>query len=445
MVAMIVSSETRVLGATIVTLDTAGTIIVNGEIAYDTTGRISYIGAQRGPFRDTDIDAAGSIVMPGLVNSHTHSGMTPLRGLSDDKDLSSWLSDMRQFEVRMTEDDHRWALRLALVEMLHSGTTTFADMFRWNEVLIADVLDVGMRINVAPAIIGYDTVGFPAAGSEDGRATLEITERLGSQFAGDERVKVSYGPHAVYTCSPELLREVAARAARTGLGIHIHLSEDAREVAQCLADFGATPIAHAASQGIFDTHALVAHATKATEADIELLAAHGATVAHNPVSNLKLGSGIAPIPAMLEAGVTVALGTDGVASNNSLDMFEEIKVGTIIQRGTHGDAQLTRAVDYLRMATSGGAAATGFSNVGVLARGRDADFIVLRTNTPRGTPLNDAVSFLVFAASGSDVTDVIIAGRHVVRDGAVVMLDEAEVRAQVAATTHRISSEIRST
>lgn len=441
---MIVSSETRVLGATIVTLDAESTIVVNGEIACDSTGRVSYLGAQRGPLREGDIDASGSIVMPGLVNSHTHSAMTPLRGHSDNKDLSAWLSDMRRFEVRMTEDDLRWALRLALIEMLRSGTTTFADMFRWNEVLIADVLDAGMRINAAPAITGYDAVGFPAAGWEDGRATLEVTERLGSEFAGDERVRISYGPHAVYTCSPELLRDVATRAARTGLGVHIHLSEDANEVANCLAKYGSTPIAHAASQGIFDGPAHVAHATKATDADIVLLAAHGASVAHNPVSNLKLGSGIAPIPAMLEGGVTLALGTDGVASNNTLDLFEEIKVGTILQRGVHGDAQITRAIDYLRMATAGGAAATGFSNAGELARGRDADLVVLRTNTPRGTPLNDAISFLAFAATGADVTDVIVAGRHIVRDGAVMTLDEAEVRARVAAITHRISSEIES-
>jgi 5-methylthioadenosine/S-adenosylhomocysteine deaminase len=437
-----VSSETRILGSTIVTLDAEGTIVVDGEIAYDTSGIISYVGQQRGASRPGDIDATGSIVMPGMVNGHTHSAMTPLRGYSDNKDLSSWLSDMRRFEVRMTEDDLRWAVRLAVVEMLHSGTTACADMFHWTPTLIGDVVDAGMRINAAPAVIGYDTVAFPEAGSADGRATIEITEQLGSEFAGDAKVRISFGPHAVYTCSPELLRDVATRAARTGLGIHIHLSEDANEVERSLASFGATPIAHAASHGIFDVPTHVAHATKATDADIELLVAHGASVSHNPVSNLKIGAGVAPIPAMRDAGVTLALGTDGVASNNTLDMFEEIKLGTIIQRGVHENAQITRALDYLRMATSGGAAATGFSNAGVLASGRDADIVVLRTDTSRATPMNDPISFLAFAATSADVTDVIVAGQHIVRDGRVTTLDEAEVRAQVAATNQRIASEI---
>ncbi|MGV8885620.1 MAG: amidohydrolase [Microbacteriaceae bacterium] len=436
------SSETRLVGATILTLDGNGTVVDDGEIAYDSTGRISYVGARRGPLGDGDLDVTGSIVMPGLVNAHTHSAMTPLRGLSDNKDLSSWLSDMQRFELRMTEDDLRWALRLAMIEMLQSGTTTFADMFLWNATLIGDVVDAGMRINASPAVSGYDVVGFPAAASTNGRGHLEVTERLGSDYAGDPQVRISFGPHAIYTCSPEMLRDVSTRAARTGLGIHIHLSEDAHEVERSIAQNGVTPIAHAAAHGIFDQPAHVAHATKATDADIAILASSGASVSHNPVSNLKLGSGVAPIPAMLEAGVRLSLGTDGVASNNTLDMFEEIKVGTIVQRGFHANAQVTRADDYVRMATVGGAAATGFTNTGVLARGRDADIIVLRTDTPRGTPLNDPVSFLAFAATGADVTDVIVNGKHVVRAGVVTTLDEAEVRAHVAATTQRIAAEI---
>lgn len=436
------SSETRILGATIVTLDTKGTIVLDGEIAYDTNGIISYIGKQRGAARPGDINALDSIVMPGMVNGHTHSAMTPLRGYSDNKDLSSWLSDMRRFEVRMTEDDLRWAVRLAVIEMLHSGTTSFADMFYWNASLIADVVAAGMRINAAPAVIGYDTLSFPGASDADGHAILDITEHLGSEFAGEKKVRISYGPHAVYTCSPELLRDVAARASRTGLGIHIHLSEDATEVARSLEVFGATPIAHAASHGIFDVPTHVAHATKATQEDIEIIVAHGASVSHNPVSNLKIGAGIAPVPAMRKAGVKLALGTDGVASNNTLDMFEEIKLGTIIQRGLHEDAQLTSAIDYLRMATSGGAAATGFLNSGVLALGRDADMAILRTNSSRATPMNDPISFLTFAATSADVTDVIIAGQRVVRSGKVTTLDEAEVRARVSETNLRIATEI---
>ncbi|NMR19251.1 amidohydrolase [Cellulomonas fimi] len=437
------SSETRIVGGTVVTMDKIGTVHTAGEVAYGTSGTLTYVGPSRGPARPGDLDVSGDIVMPGLVNAHAHSAMTPLRGFSDDQDLEQWLRDMRRFEVKLTAEDIAWGLRLAMVEMLRSGTTTFADMFRWDAALLGDVVGAGMRVLAAPAIFTEDSVGFPTASPQDGRATMDLTEQLAQEFAGDRHVRITFGPHAPYTCSPELLREVARRAAAAQVGVQIHLSEGATEVRQNIARYARTPIAHVASLGLLEVPTLVAHAVAATDEDIEILAAAGAAVSHNPVSNLKLGSGVAPVPAMLAAGLTLGLGTDGVASNNTLDMFEEIKVGTILQRGHHQQAGAVGSATFLRMATSEGARAVGFPETGSLEAGRWADLVVVRTDSPRATPLHSLGTFLGFAAQGQDVRHVVVDGRHVVREGVVTTLDEQQIKARVAATATRIVRELK--
>lgn len=433
-------AETRVVGGTVVTMDDARTVHDDGEVAFDGAGTITYVGPRRGP--GGDLDVSGDVVIPGLVNAHAHSAMTPLRGYSDSKPLSAWLEDMRRFEVRLTADDLTWGLRLALVEMLRSGTTTFADMFRWDAGLLGEVVGSGMRVLAAPALFTAEAVPFPAASPEDGRGALELTERLAADFAGDRHVRVTFGPHAPYTCPPELIEEVARRAAGAGIGVQIHLAEDAAELERSLAETGRTPIGHVASLGLLEVPVLAAHAVMATEEDIGLLVAAGAAVAHNPVSNLKLGSGVAPVPEMLAAGLTMGLGTDGVASNNTLDMFEEVKTATIVQRGHRGRVDALAAADVLAMATRDGARAVGFPETGQLVPGSWADLVVVRTDTPRGTPLHDVGSFLAFAAQGQDVRHVVVDGRLVVRDGRVRTLDEAEVRDRVARTAARIQREL---
>ncbi|WP_304999932.1 amidohydrolase [Georgenia sp. SYP-B2076] len=432
-------AERRIVGGTVMTFDDAGSIHPDGEVAHDDGGTLTYVGPRRGPAGAGDLDVTGTIVMPGLVNAHAHSAMTSLRGVSDDLDLASWLREIRRAELRLTAEDLRWGLRLALVEMLRSGTTTFADMFLWDAGLLGDVAAAGMRVMAAPTVFGYESVGYPSADPRDGRATLDLTERLAADFAGDRHVRIAFGPHAPYTSPPEVLRDVAARAARRDLRVLIHVSETAPEVADSLALHGLTPVAHVERLGLLEVPTLVAHAVHATEDDIQILAAAGAAVAHNPVSNLKLGSGAAPVPAMLAAGVTVGLGTDSVASNNTLDMFEEVKTGTILQRGIHRAADVVASEAYLRMATAAGARAVGFPETGVLAPGRWADVVVVGTDSTRATPMRAPASFLGFAARGDDVRHVVVAGRLVVRDGVVTTLDEAEIRAQVGATARRLA------
>ena len=271
---------------------------------------------------------------------------------------------------------------------------------------------------------------------------LDRTLVLASDFAGDPLIGLAYGLHAPYTCPPEMIADVARRSAVDGLGVHIHLSETHFEVEQSLMRFGVTPIRQVADLGLLDGRVHVAHAVHPRDGDVELLARPGVTVSHNPVSNLKLGAGIAPVPSYLQAGVRVGLGTDSVASNNTLDLFEEIKTGVLAQRGAAADPGVIGGADLFEMATAGGAAAVDPTLSGVLAAGESADLVLLDVTGTTATPFSNPASFLAYAARGTDVTDVFIRGRRVVADRVVLTIDEAAARADVAERAARILGEL---
>lgn len=431
----------RITGA--VVIPEPGIVHLDGEIAFSpATGVIDYVGPSRGPAGPDDIDATGRVIVPGFTNGHTHSAMTLLRGYSDDVPLHVWLSHMRAFELRMTHQDMQLGLQLAMIEMLRTGTTAFIDMFHWDSALLGTVSAAGMRVQAAPTVFGYDAVGFPSASPITGAQMLDGTPALAAEFAGDPLVHVSYGLHAPYTCSPELIADVAGRAVRDDLAVQIHLSETRREVDNSLAEFGVSPIRHVHNLGLFNARVHVAHAVHPIDDDIALLAAAGATVSHNPVSNLKLGAGIAPAPAYRDAGVALALGTDSVASNNTLDLYEELKTGAILQRGVALDPSALSGSDVFGWATHGGAAAAAAGSSGRLAAGEQADLVLLDTTGNAGTPLNSPESFVFFAATGRDVTDVFVAGRRVVSDRRVTTLDEEAVRGEINERVARIKAEL---
>jgi 5-methylthioadenosine/S-adenosylhomocysteine deaminase len=364
-------TEIRIAPLTVV--PEAGQVLREAELAVSTdSGRITYLGAVRGPLGAGDIDGAGRLAIPGLINAHTHSAMTLLRGYSDDVPLHTWLTHVRAFELRLTAADIQAGLRLALAEMLRNGTVAFIDMFQWDSTLLAAVSEAGMRVSAAPAVFGYDSVAFPMADPTPGSDILERTAALSAEFAGDPLIGLAYGLHAPYTCPPEMVAEVAQRSRVNGIGVHIHLSETAREVDDSLRQFGVTPIRQVADLGLLDGRVHVAHAVHPRAGDFELLGRPGVTVSHNPVSNLKLGAGIAPVPRYLSAGVRLGLGTDSVASNNTLDMFEEIKTGVLAQRGLAVDPSVISGADLFAMATAGGARAVDPALSGVLAAGRGA-------------------------------------------------------------------------
>lgn len=431
------SQELRVVGATIVA--DPDTVHRDAELAWSSaTGRISYLGPVRGPARPGDLRGAGRLVLPGLVNAHTHAGMSLLRGYSNEEPLHRWLDRVRAFEVRMTRADIRAGLRLSMVEMIRSGTVAFADMYGWDGGLLADVHDAGLRVLAATAVFGYDAVAYPAAGPQTGSQVLDGTPALAAEFAGDELVQVGFGPHAPYTCGPELLADVARRAARHELPVHVHLSETAREVAQSRDEHGCSPIELAARSGLLDGRVHVAHAVHPQTEDTGRLAAGGVTVAHCPVSNLKLGAGIAPAASYLSAGVTVGLGTDSMASNNTADLFEEIKTAALVARGVAQDPAAIGAAATLRMATQGGARAFGGRLSGRLAVGEPADLVLLDATGAHAVPMPDPVAHLAYGARGADVTDVVVAGRPLLAGGRLTTLDEAAIRDEANRRVARI-------
>lgn len=411
--------------------------ITNAELEIDDSGRIAYVGVAR-PESIVTHDLTGHALMPGLVNGHTHSAMTVQRGVSDDEGFMPWLAAVQQFEQGLTREDVVAGLELAMLEMIANGTTAFADMYHWDEGLLELVKTAGMRVLAAPAMFTNEAVGFPGVSPLNGAETLDLTEQLAERFQGDEQIKLAYGPHAPYTCSPELLREISERSQRTGIPIHIHVSESRAEVEQITEQYGRTPAAHLDSFGFFDASVLAAHCVHLTPEEISIFAHTGTAASHNPVSNLKLGCGVASLPEMLEAGIRLTLGTDSVASNNSLDLFEEIKLATILHRGVRHDAAAVKASDVIDIATRRGAEAIGFPDSGALEVGRLADVIALDLGTSRATPMSSLSSFVAFAASGEDVREVFIGGRHVYTKGAHLTLDADSIRARAAAVRARL-------
>ena len=411
--------------------------VQNADLEIDERGRIAYAGPARAESVVTH-DLAGHALMPGLVNGHTHSAMTLQRAVSDDEGFMPWLAAVQAVEQGLTRDDVVAGLELAMLEMIANGTTAFADMYHWDEGLLETVQRAGMRVLAAPAMFTAESVGFPGVSPLDGAQTLDYTEQLAERFAGDEQIRLAYGPHAPYTCSPELLREIAERSQRTGIKIHMHVAESRAEVEQITEQYGNTPAKHLDALGFFEADVLAAHCVHLTLEEIEIFARTGTAASHNPVSNLKLGCGVAKLPEMLEAGVRLTLGTDSVASNNSLDQFEEIKLATILHRGVRHDAAAVKAADVLDIATRRGAEAIGFPETGALEAGRFADVIAIDLGTTRATPMGSLVSHLAFSASGEDVRHVFIGGRHVYANGEHLTLDAPDILARAGAAAARL-------
>ncbi len=423
-------------GATVITMENHDDIIPDGEIAIEGR-RILHVGpggsAPAGFMPDRTLDAREMLALPGFVNCHTHSAMTLLRSYADDLPLMKWLKEkIWPLEANLTEDDIYWGAVLCCLEMIRSGTTTFADMyFEMDKVALA-VEKSGLRADLSRGMIGV---------GPEAESAIDYSRGFISRWHGraDGRITVRLGPHAPYTCPPDYLKRVVGLAEELEVGIHIHLAETRDEVDDIAEKYGTTPVQLADSTGLFELPVLAAHCVHLDSRDIEILAEKKVGVAHNPESNMKLASGVAPVTAMLEAGVTLGLGTDGAASNNNLDMLEEMRSAALLQKVSTLNPLALPSFQALRMATAGGAEALGKGGeTGVLRAGFKADLILMDTRRPHLFPRHDWIAHVVYAAQSSDVNTVIVDGRIVMEGRRVLTIDEDEVYEQVQSRAKRL-------
>ena len=378
------------------------------------------------------------LVFPGLVNAHTHVPMTIFRGLADDLPLMTWLENyIFPVEQHLKRQWVYWGAKLAIAEMLRSGVTLFADMYLFEPEVIRAVEEAGVK-----ALLGEGLFDFPSPGYGPLERGLALTEELLQSYASHPRIKIMVCPHATYTCSPETLKKANEIANRYQALLHIHLSETKEEVSLIKARYGQRPPYHLLSLGLLHDRLLIAHGVQLNDEEIELLAQKGVRVVHCPESNLKLASGVAPVTALLEAGVTVALGTDGPASNNDLDLLTEMRTAALIQKGLSFDPTRLPAKEVFRMATEMGAKALGFPG-GRLEKGAPADLAILDLSRPHLTPVHDPLSLLVYSARGGDVSHVMVDGRFILKDGQVTTFDEKETRQKVQEIAQEIKALLR--
>ena len=403
------------------------TDVIKETNIYIEGSRIEAIGTQPEGFQaDKVIDGKDRLAIPGLINCHTHSYMSFMRNVADDLSFMDWLfGTIDPIEQQMTDEDTYWGACLAIIEMMKSGTTCFNDMQMNIHQTTRAVKESGMRAVISRGLVG-------SGNDEAGQMRLAQAYEERDAFRDCDRLSFMLGPHAPYTCDDGFMRIVSEEAKKNNMRIHVHLSESESEISQIQEKYGCTPIEMADKNGLFDVPAIAAHCVQITESDIEILKKKRVSVVTNPASNMKLGNGFAPIPALLEAGVNVCLGTDGAASNNSLNMFHEMSLLALIHKGVRRTPQCISAKENFRIATINGAKALGLEKeTGSLEAGKKADIAILNLNTPSLTPRNNLLAGLSYSANGSEVETVIIDGKITMEDRKVLTLDEELVYRKV--------------
>jgi 5-methylthioadenosine/S-adenosylhomocysteine deaminase len=405
----------------ILTMDQGDTVIKQGMIGIKKD-RIAYVGTGvEGPVETLkELDAGGGIILPGLVNGHTHAAMSLFRGLADDLPLMDWLNQyIFPSESLMDADFVHTGTLLACAEMILSGTTTFCDMYLFEDETAKAAKEAGMRCLAGEVL--YD---FPSPNYGSLENGFEYTKFLLDKWRDDPLISIAVEPHAPYTCSPELLQKAQEMALANQALLVIHMAETRQEISEIREKYGKSPFAHLEALGILGPHVIADHCVFVDEQDMELMARNRVKAVHNPESNMKLASGVAPVPALLKKGITVGLGTDGCASNNDLDLFSEMDTAAKLHKVMTMDPTVMDAKTVLRMATLEGAKALGMGDLtGSLEVGKKADIIVVNARKPHLTPLYNPHSHLVYAAKGSDVIHSVINGRLVMENRALLTLD----------------------
>ena len=398
---------------------------------YVEGSKIAALGqAPEGFTADTVVEGKDRLLLPGLVNAHTHTYMTMFRGCADDLPFADWLNGhIDPLEAQMTAEDCYWSTLLGNMEMILNGTTASIDMFIYTETASRAAEECGFRTVLTRGLTG------PEGGE---RRLREFFTEYEAWKGRCSRVTFALGPHAPYSCSEEYLRQVADLAAEHELGLHIHISESKFEQNLIREQYRCTPAELLDRCGILGPRTLAAHGVYLDDEDIALLARRGTSVVTNPVSNLKLGNGVAPVPKLLSAGVNVALGTDGAASNNALNLFRELSFVTLLHKGLTGDTTAVPAAEALKMATVNGAKTLGLSGCGEIKAGATADLTVLDIDKPWLRPRCDLLSSLVYCARGDEVTDVMVDGRFLLRKRELTTIDKEHVLWEVDRTCRRL-------
>jgi 5-methylthioadenosine/S-adenosylhomocysteine deaminase len=419
-----------VIGGTVLTMEPGTKPIKNGAVAV-TDGHIAAVGpAEELLELDSSgdvLNAGNSLILPGLVNTHSHLAMTLLRGLADDMPLMEWLEKhiWPAEKKHMNRETVRLGTELATAEQLLAGVTTTADMYFFGDEVASVLAEAGMRGVVAESLIDFAT---PRCASPE--EMLAKQRELLEAFRDHPLITPSVATHAPYTvCAANLVKE-AELAEEFEVPMQIHLSETAWEVEKLLAEKGLSPVAYLADLGVLCDRTVAAHCVHVSPEDIEILADFEAGVSHNPVSNLKLASGISPVPALVDGGVKLGFGTDGTASNNTLDLLRDMQLAALLHKGFTGDPTVLPARTMLELATVGGAKVLGLDNLGTLAEGQEADLVCIAVEGPHAAPMYDPYSHLVFAARSADVRHVVIRGQVVVRNRELKTLDVERIEAQ---------------
>src|SRR5215510_2219489 len=432
-------AELLVLGGTIVTMDQTRRVIEDGGIAV-SGGRIVAIG----PRADIEsrytsrqkINAAGKVVTPGLINGHTHVPMVLFRGLADDLDLQEWLTKyIFPAEAKnVTEEFVRVGTRLGLAEMIRGGTTTYCDMYYFEDAIAEETEKAGVR-----GVLGETVIDFPVADNKTNAEAMAYVEKFVSRWKGNGLIVPAIAPHAPYTVSEEHLKAVRAFSDRTGAPIVTHVSETKREVDDSIKTKGASPVDYLNRFGFLNDRVIAAHMVWPTAEELALLKKLGVGIVHNPQSNMKLASGVAPVPEMLKQNLPVGLGTDGAASNNDLNLWEEMDTAAKLHKLISKDPKVVSAQEAFEMATIRGARALHLeTEIGSIETGKRADLVIVDLDDLNQTPYYNIYSDLVYSAKSGDVRTVIIEGRVVMRDRRLLTLNEESIKADARRYRERI-------
>jgi 5-methylthioadenosine/S-adenosylhomocysteine deaminase len=420
-----------VSGGTIVTMDKQRRVIEDGAIAV-SGGRIVAVGARAEieksyTSRET-IDARGRVVIPGLINGHTHVPMTLFRGLADDLDLQEWLTKyIFPAEAKnVSEDFVRAGTRLGLAEMIRGGTTTYCDMYYFEDAVADETVKAGVR-----GVLGETVIDFPVADNKTWAEAMAYTDKFVKKWKGSALVTPAIAPHAPYTVSEEHLKEVRDFSRRTGAPVVIHVSETRKEVDDITKSKGASPVDYLARIGLLNDRVIAAHVVHPSAEELTVLKRLGVGIVHNPQSNMKLASGVAPVPQMLQADLNLGLGTDGAASNNDLNLWEEMDTAAKLHKVFTMDPKVVSAEQAFEMATIRGARALHLEReIGSLEKGKRADIVIVDSDDLNQMPSYNVYSDLVYATKADDVRTVIIEGRIIMRDRSLLTLDEKDIKAR---------------